>query len=111
MATIFEEIIAGKRPADKVFENERILVIRDIFPTAPVHLLVIAKKVIPSIHELEPEDFPLLGEMMQVAAKVAEEAGIGDHYRLITNRGSEAGQSIYHLHFHLIGGRRLGRLG
>ncbi len=110
MATVFEKIIAGELPADKVFENERLLVIKDLYPTAPVHLLIISKKVIPSVHDLTPEDDALVGEMMRVGVKVAEEAGL-EYYRLITNRGAKAGQSVYHLHFHLIGGRQLGRLG
>ena len=111
MSTLFEEIIEGKRPAEKVFENERIIAIKDIAPAAPVHLLIITKKVIPDIQSMEPEDYPLLGEVVAVAQKLAKEFGVEKGYRLLTNNGPSAGQSIWHLHFHLIGGRGLGRLG
>lgn len=111
MTTIFGKIIKGEIPSEKVFENERILAIKDINPHAPVHLLIIPKKEIHDIQSMKPEDFPLLGEIVQVAQKLAEQFNITDGYRLITNNGSIAGQTIFHLHFHLIGGRKLGALG
>lgn len=106
--TIFGKIIDGEIPSQKVFENERILAIKDIHPVAPVHLLIITKKEIPSIQALEKEDLSLMGEIIAVAQKLAEEFGVEDNYRLLTNNGEEAGQTIFHLHFHLIGGRPLG---
>ncbi len=109
--TLFEEIIERKREADIVFESERIIAIKDIAPAAPVHLLIITKKVIPDLQSMEAEDFPLLGKVVEVAQKLAKEFGIEKGYRLLTNNGPPAGQSIFHLHFHLIGGRGLGRLG
>ncbi len=111
MSTVFGLIIQGKIPSRKVFENERILAIEDIHPVAPVHILIMPKKEIPDIHSLEPQDWPLVGEMMSVAQKIAEEKGIVDGYRLVTNNGPNAGQTVFHLHFHLIGGRVLGHLG
>lgn len=108
MTTIFEKIIKGELPADKVFENERIIAIKDINPAAPVHILIISKKEIASLQTVAPEDLPLLSEMMSVAQDLAKRFGIADGYRLLTNNGISAGQTIYHLHFHLIGGRRLG---
>lgn len=111
MGKIFEEIIKGNIPCDKVFENERILAFRDIAPQAPVHILIIPKKSIKNIAEISREDMSLLGEMMFVAKEIAKKEGVGENFRLITNSGPEAGQEIFHLHFHLLGGRPLGILG
>lgn len=111
MTSIFAKIINGELPAEKVFENERILAIKDIRPVAPVHLLIITKKEISCLQAVSPEDLPLISEMISVAQELAERFGIADGYRLITNNGSAAGQIIFHLHFHLIGGRQLGALG
>lgn len=110
MSTVFGLIIQGKLPSKKVFENERILAIEDIHPVAPVHILIMPKKEIPNIQSLEPQDYSLLGEIIEVARKIAEEKGIEDGYRLLTNNGSDAGQTIFHLHFHLIGGKILGKM-
>lgn len=111
MSTVFGLIIQGKLPSKKVFENERILAIEDIHPVAPVHILIMPKKEIRDIHSLEPHDWKIIGEILEVAQQIAEEKGIVDGYRLITNNGPNAGQTIFHLHFHLIGGRVLGKLG
>lgn len=108
--TIFTRIINGEIPAKKVYENDRIIVIKDINPAAPVHLLIISKKVIPDLQSVEASDLPLVAEMIQVAQQMAEEFNIVDGYRLLTNNGTPAGQSIFHLHFHLIGGHQLGPL-
>ena len=110
MSTIFAKIIQGKIPCKKVFENERILAIEDIHPVAPVHILIMPKKEIPSLQRVEPHDLPLIGEIIEVAQKIAIEKGITDGYRLLTNNGPGSGQMIFHLHFHLIGGKPLGRI-
>ncbi len=110
MTTIFGKIIRGELPSEKVFENERILAIKDRFPAAPVHILIMPKKEIPNLQALQPEDFPLIEEIITLAQKLAEEFEITDGYRFLTNSGEEAGQTIFHLHFHLIGGRRLSHL-
>jgi histidine triad (HIT) family protein len=110
MNTIFGKIITGEIPSEKVFENERIIVIKDIHPVAPVHLLIIPKKEIPDLQSVKPEDLPLIQEIVTIAQTLAERYKITDGYRLITNNGSKAGQIIFHLHFHLIGGRQLGAL-
>lgn len=110
MTTVFGKIIAGQLPCQKVFENERILAIKDLYPVAPVHILIMPKKEIPSLQDLQPEDYALLGEIVAVAQKLAIEFDITDGYRLLTNSGSEAGQTVFHLHFHLIGGRPLAHL-
>lgn len=109
--SIFKDIIERKLPAEIVFENERIIAIKDKYPIAPVHLLIMPKKEIHSIQKMKKEDFYLFGEIIEVAQKLAKEFDILDGYRLLTNNGSGAGQTIFHLHFHLIGGRRLGPMG
>lgn len=111
MKNIFKEIIDGRAPCEKVFENERILAIKDKFPIAPVHILIMPKKVISSIQEMQKEDFPLLIEIFEVAQRLAKEFKIENGYRILTNNGNDAGQTIYHLHFHLIGGRKLKGMG
>ena len=108
--TVFNLIIEGKIPSTKVFENERILAIEDIHPVAPVHILIMPKKQIPNIQSMDKSDYPLLGEIVEVAQKIAEEKGIEDGYRLLTNNGLDAGQTVFHLHFHLIGGKVLSHL-
>lgn len=108
MSTVFGKIIRGTLPSTKVFENERILAIEDIHPVAPVHILIIPKKEIPNLQSMTKEDYALMGEIVEVAQKIAEEKGVADGYRLLTNNGSDAGQMVFHLHFHLIGGKTLG---
>ena len=110
MSTVFGLIIQGKLPCKKVFENERILAIEDLHPIAPVHILIMPKKEIPNLQSVEPHDYPLIAEMVRVAQEIAEEKGIADGYRLLTNNGPTAGQVIFHLHFHLIGGKVLGKI-
>lgn len=111
MTTIFGKIIKGELPCEKVFENERFLVIKDIHPIAPVHLLIIPKKEIASLQAAAKNDLHLIGEVMLIAQTLATQFGIEDGYRLLTNNGADAGQTIFHLHFHLIGGRPLGAMG
>lgn len=110
MTTIFGKIIRGELPAEKVFENERILAIKDINPSAPVHILIMPKKEFRDLNALTKLDLPLIGEIIEVAQALAKQFGVADGYRLLTNNGPTAGQSVYHLHFHLIGGRPLGPL-
>lgn len=111
MKSIFEKIIDREIPSEIVFENERVIAIKDIHPQAPVHLLIITKKKIGDIQSLKQEDYPLLEEIIRLAQRLAVEFGIEKGYRLITNNGSSAGQTIFHLHFHLLGGKELGALG
>lgn len=111
MTTVFKKIIDRELPAEIVFENERILAIVDIHPIAPVHLLIMPKKEIASIQVMEEEDLPLLAELFTVAQELARRYGVEGGYRLLTNNGRSAGQTIFHLHFHLIGGRPLGPMG
>lgn len=108
MKTIFEKIIDNELPSTKVFESETLIAIEDIAPVAPVHLLIIPKKRIESIQKMEKGDLPLLQEIVEVAQKLASMRGVENSYRLLTNCGPDSGQTIFHLHFHLIGGRTLG---
>ena len=105
--TIFSKIIRREIPADILYEDDRCLAFRDITPQAPVHFLVIPLKPIVSIDSAEESDRETLGHLMLVAAKVAREQGLGDGYRLVTNVGSDGGQSVFHLHIHVLGGRKL----
>ena len=107
MTTVFKKIIEGEIPCEKVFENDRILAFKDIAPKAPVHLLIIPKKEIPNLQAVGPEDYPLIGEIVEVAQQLAKEFGLENGYRFMTNNGSDAGQIVPHLHFHLLGGNRL----
>lgn len=110
MSTIFGKIIRGELPCEKVYEDDEIIAIKDIAPVAPVHILIMPKKEIPNLQALQPEDYYLLKEIVRVAQKLAEEYEISEGYRLLTNNGPDSGQIIYHLHFHLIGGRRLSHI-
>lgn len=112
MKTLFEKIIDGELPSDKVYEDDKIIAIKDKFPKAPVHLLIITKKVIPNIDSLAEEDLPLMGEVFRVAKQLAKEFGLQeDGYRVVVNNGPNAGQEVFHLHFHLLGGHPLSRMG
>jgi len=103
--TLFSKIITGEIPADIIYEDEHCIAIKDIAPKAPVHLLVIPRKIIPRIIDAETEDQALLGHLMLAAGKIAEEAGIGEAFRLIVNNGAGAGQTVFHLHVHILGGK------
>lgn len=108
MTTVFGKIIRGELPSEKVFENERILAIKDLYPKAPVHLLIMPKKEIKNLQSVSFEDLGLISEIIVIAQRLATEFHIEEGYRLITNNGADSGQEIPHLHFHLIGGCRLG---
>jgi len=106
--TIFGKIISGELPCTKVYENDRILAIKDVSPKAPVHILIMPKKEYKSLQDIPAEDLSIVAEIVEVAQKLAQEKGIEDNYRFLTNNGIKAGQSVFHLHFHLIGGKELG---
>lgn len=109
--TIFSKIINKEAPADIVFENDNVIAIQDIAPKAPVHLLIMPKKAIRDIQSVEAGDLELIGECIKVAQQLAKDYGTEGGYRLLTNNGPSAGQSVFHLHFHLLGGRPLGIMG
>ncbi len=106
---LFAKIIRREIPATIVYEDDRVLAFRDIGPKAPVHILVIPKKDIAQVSEAMTEDEPLLGHLLTVATQIARQEGIDETgYRLVINKGRDAGESVPHLHVHLLGGRALG---
>ena len=106
-ATLFEKIINREISADILYEDEISIVIRDISPQAPTHLLIIPKKVIPKLSDATDEDQNILGHLMLVAGKIAEQLELDETFRLVVNNGAKAGQSVFHLHLHLLSGRSL----
>lgn len=103
--TVFQKIIDREIPADIVYEDDRCLAFRDVSPQAPTHVLVIPKKAITSVDALADDDAELLGHMWLVIRNVARDLELGDGYRVVVNCGPEGGQSVDHLHFHILGGR------
>ncbi|ANH78280.1 HIT domain-containing protein [Candidatus Chlamydia sanziniae] len=106
--TVFEKIIEGSLQCEKIFENENFIVIKDRFPQAPVHLLIVPKKHIKRLQDMRNEDLFLLAEAGKIIQQLVEEFEIVEGYRVVINNGVEGGQSIFHLHIHLLGGRSLG---
>ena len=104
---IFCRIIRGEAPAKKVYEDERAFVFEDINPQAPTHVLIIPKKHIIGLKQAQAEDAEIIGYLHLVAAQIARQRGIEDGYRTVFNVGPRAGQSVFHLHLHLLGGRSL----
>ena len=105
MATLFTKIINKEIPAQIVYEDELCLAFRDINPHAPTHVLLIPKKEIPRLVDATAEDQALLGHLMIAAGKIARDLGVGDAFRLAVNNGADAGQSVFHLHLHILAGR------
>jgi histidine triad (HIT) family protein len=106
---LFCKIVNKEIPSTVVYEDEDILAFKDINPVAPVHILIIPKKHIPTITDITDDDFELIGRIHAAAGKIARDAGIfEDGFRLVNNCRSHGGQVIYHLHFHLLGGKNLG---
>lgn len=103
--TLFKRIIDREIPAEIVYEDDLCLAFKDVNPQAPVHILVIPKKEIPSIAHLENEDQALAGHLVLIVGKLAKELGLDNGYRTIVNTGKEGGQTVDHLHLHLLGGR------
>jgi len=108
MSSIFGKIIRREIPADIVYEDDHCIAIRDINPQAPTHVLVVPKKEITRLSDATLEDQALLGHLMLAACDIAKSLGVGDAFRLVVNNGAEAGQSVFHVHLHILGGRRLG---
>lgn len=106
---LFCKIIKGEIPSTKVYEDDEILAFRDVNPLAPVHILVIPKKHIGSLVDLKPEDEKVVGRMYTVINKIAKQEKISENgFRVVTNCGEDGGQAIKHLHFHILGGKKLG---
>jgi len=100
---LFCRIVAGKLPATVVYEDDDVMAINDVFPRAPFHVLVVPRKHVATLAELEDE--PLGGRLIQAVRRVARQGGVGDNFRLVVNNGDQAGQSVRHLHLHVLGGR------
>ncbi len=106
--TIFGKIIRREIPADIVHEDEQVLAFRDVNPQAPVHILIIPKKPIATLNDLQPEDEPLVGHLYTVAAKLAADLGFAESgYRTVMNCNADGGQTVFHIHLHLLAGRPL----
>ncbi|HIF00259.1 MAG: histidine triad nucleotide-binding protein [Fuerstiella sp.] len=105
--TIFTKIINGEIPADIVHEDEHCLAFRDVSPQAPVHVLLIPRKPIESLDHLTPEDSALVGHLLMTVPEVAKKLGVSDGYRTVINTGEHGGQSVFHLHIHILAGRAL----
>lgn len=103
--TIFSKIIRREIPADIVYEDDLAIAFRDINAQAPVHILVIPKKPIPKLADAQPEDQALLGHLLLVAQRIAAQEGLTQGYRTVINTGEDGGQTVYHLHLHILGGR------
>ena len=104
MTTIFSKIIDGEIPSDKFYEDEHLIVIKDIAPKAPVHLLMIPRKPIINLDDLAEDDQDLMGYMMLKIPEIAKQAGLSGGYRTIINTGKGGGQEVFHLHIHILGG-------
>lgn len=107
MDCLFCKIAAGEIPSTKVYEDEQILAFRDIAPMAPSHILVIPKTHIGSVAEITAENSGVVAHIFEVIPQIAEKEGLENGYRVVSNCGAHAGQSVHHLHFHILGGRQL----
>ncbi len=103
--TLFTKIINGDIPSDKIYEDEHCICIRDIAPQAPTHLLLIPRKPIPRLADASVEDKALLGHLMTTMGDIARQVGVDDGFRVIINNGANAGQTVFHLHLHLLAGK------
>jgi len=105
---VFCRIVRGEAPARIIYQDEEVTAFHDLHPQAPVHILIVPNRHIVGVAQVEAGDEPLLGKLFSVARRLAEEQEIVEGYRLVINNGRGAGQSVFHLHVHLLGGRRLG---
>jgi histidine triad (HIT) family protein len=109
MACLFCKIVAGDIPATRVHEDDELLAFEDIKPEAPVHVLIVPKRHVATLNELDSDDDRMVGSMIRLAARIAKDRGVdNDGYRTVFNCNSHAGQTVFHIHLHLLAGRRLG---
>ncbi|NNE70298.1 MAG: histidine triad nucleotide-binding protein [Rhodothermales bacterium] len=106
--TLFQRIESGEIPSDIIYEDEHCFAFRDINPQAPTHVLVVPRKPIATLNDLVDEDAALVGQLFLAAKQIAADEGLDDGYRTVFNCGEKAGQTVFHIHLHLLGGRRLG---
>ena len=104
---LFCKIVAGQIPSTKVYEDELVLAFRDIAPQAPTHILVIPKAHIASVGEVTPENSAVVARIFEVIPRIAMDEGLENGYRVVSNCGEDAGQTVHHLHFHILGGKKL----
>ncbi|MBQ2245053.1 MAG: histidine triad nucleotide-binding protein [Oscillospiraceae bacterium] len=107
MDCLFCKIVAGQIPSTKVYEDDQVLAFRDIAPQAPTHILVIPKAHMASVAEVSPENSGVVAHIFEVIAQIAKAEGLENGYRVVSNCGDDAGQTVHHLHFHILGGKRL----
>ncbi|AFY59434.1 histidine triad nucleotide-binding protein [Synechococcus sp. PCC 6312] len=105
--TLFTKIINRQIPAEIIYEDDLAIAIKDINPQAPIHLLIVPKKPLPSLSDAVPEDHRVLGHLLMIVKRVAEQVGLENGYRVVINTGNDGGQTVNHLHLHLLGGRPL----
>lgn len=105
---LFCKIIAGEIPSSKVYEDETVYAFKDINPIAPVHILIIPKQHISKLEDVTAENSAVISHIFEVAAKIAKDMGLSGGYRVVSNCGEDAGQTVFHIHFHLLAGRKLG---
>jgi len=105
--TIFSKIIRREVPADIVYEDDLVLAFKDVEPKAPIHILLIPKKPIPQLAAAESQDHALMGHLLLTAKRVAEQVGLNQGYRVVINNGADGGQTVDHLHLHILGGRQM----
>jgi histidine triad (HIT) family protein len=105
--TIFGKITRGEIPTEFLYEDDHCVAIRDINPQAPTHVLIIPRKPIPRLVDSETDDQPLLGHLLLVAGRLAEQLGVGEAFRLVINNGEGGGQTVFHLHIHILAGREM----
>ena len=107
MDCLFCKIVAGEIPSTKVFEDDRVLAFRDIAPMAPTHILVIPKQHIAGVDEITPDNSAIVSYIFEVIPKIAKAEGLDGGYRVVSNIGEDGGQTVRHLHFHILGGKKL----
>ncbi len=105
--TLFSKIIKGEIEADIVYQDDQCLAFKDLYPKAPLHVLVVPKKTIAMLADTTEQDKPLLGHLLSVGTKIAKDAGYADAFRVVINNGAGGGQSVFHLHLHILGGRNV----
>jgi histidine triad (HIT) family protein len=108
VSTLFSKIIKRELPAEIIYEDDLCLAFRDIHPQAPTHVLVVPKKEIPRLADAQPEDEALLGHLLLAVKEIARQLGVEDAFRVVISNGAQAGQTVFHLHLHILAGRRFG---
>ncbi len=102
---IFCKIISGEIPSDKLYEDEEVIVFRDINPQAPIHFLLVPKKHIPMPADVTAEDDKIMGKLIRIASRIARQENVADNYRIVMNNGAKSGQEVFHIHMHVLGGK------